>query len=112
MITWAVIGKRKSICATAIGVWKPLHNRPSHHRALLHDVRQFMSKQLLSARRGRRILPGTEHDMVPDHVGQRIHSLCGLSCLRIGMDPHPTKIVAKARLHKATSWRVKRLSGG
>src|SRR5258708_39394992 len=62
------------------------------------------------------ILSLSKHHISSHRICQRIHSLCRLRCLPIGMYSHLTKIMSKARLHKCPcssiqglSWRTQSL---
>ena len=66
----------------------------------LHDMRQFMRQQAATADRLWIELPGSEHDMRPNRIGQRIDGLRRFRGRGIRMHTHVAEVVPEARLKK------------
>ena len=78
---------------------------------LLHDVAQFVSKQMLTVR-GMWRIPRSQNDSGANRVCPRIDRLSGCSGSFIGVKAHLAKVPSKARLKVCSRCRVERLPGG
>jgi hypothetical protein len=79
--------------------------------SLLHNVGKFMGNELPTRAGTRRVLTRAKHYVATDGVRQRIDRLRGLRCLRVGMYPYATEVVAEARVHAGTRRWVERPAG-
>jgi hypothetical protein len=72
---------------------------------------QFVRKQLTASLRLGSVLPASEDDVAPDGEGPGRNTLGGLRRLAIGVYPHRTKVMSKARLEEFPCCRIKWLAG-
>jgi hypothetical protein len=70
-----------------------------HAPALLKDMNQFVSDKTLSFAGLRRIPALSEHNVLPECVGDCIECFGGLSGFMIRVDSHPAEIMFEASLH-------------
>jgi hypothetical protein len=63
-------------------------------------MRQLMGKELLSLSRLRRVLSGTENNVLPEREGTRLYRRGGFVRARIGMDANAAEVPAEARLEE------------
>ena len=74
--------------------------------ALLYGVSEFVCQQSLTASGSGTKSSGTEHDIFANGVGERIDGSRRFRCPLIGMNPHPTQVMAEARLEESAGTRV------
>ena len=75
---------------------------------LLHDMREFVREQRAALHSLRPVLAGTEHDVVADGVGPRVHLASRSGSGAIGMDAHLPEVMPEARFHAAARGSVER----
>jgi len=77
---------------------------------LLNDVGKLVSEQVASTLSRRRVLTGSERDLVPQRVGFGIHRSCGLRRAVVGVHTNPAEVVPEARFKKDAGAFVERLA--
>ena len=79
--------------------------------ALLHDVGQLMGEKAPALMCLRLVLPGIEHDVSPNCVGQRVNSRGRFSRFLTCMNSNLAEVMSEARLYESARLRIQRLPG-
>lgn len=86
--------------------------RSSGKMPMLHDVCQFVGRQMPASRRSRQVIPRSEYHIGSYLVSQSICRARRLSGAGISMHPDTAEVVAEAGFQKRTNGRVPWLAGG
>jgi hypothetical protein len=87
-----------------------MRNYRARLSALLHDVRQFVRKQVFSLCGVWGILMRGKDKVLTSCVGASIDRLCGFGCKRVSVHTHTAEVAAEAPFHQRSHGGIERLS--